>query len=92
MNEEEKVTFISKGKNGDETEFEILFDFEEPETGNTYAVYTDNIPDENGEVDIYVCRWEVEDGKTILEQIDDEEEFQRVRNLMAQRISGEDEI
>lgn len=35
-------------ENGVEREYELLFTFLSPDTGKTYAVYTDNVEDENG--------------------------------------------
>ena len=35
-------------ENGVEREYELLFTFMSPETGKTYAVYTDNVEDEKG--------------------------------------------
>lgn len=35
-------------ENGAEREYELLFTFLSPDTGKTYAVYTDNVEDENG--------------------------------------------
>lgn len=35
-------------ENGVEREYELLFTFMSPDTGKNYAVYTDNVEDENG--------------------------------------------
>lgn len=35
-------------ENGVEREYELLFTFLSPDTGKSYAVYTDNVEDENG--------------------------------------------
>ncbi len=35
-------------ENGVEREYELLFTFMSPDTGRDYAVYTDNVEDENG--------------------------------------------
>ena len=35
-------------ENGVEREYELLFSFMSPDTGKTYAVYTDNVEDEKG--------------------------------------------
>jgi len=35
-------------ENGVEREYELLFTFMSPDTGRNYAVYTDNVEDENG--------------------------------------------
>ena len=35
-------------ENGVEREYELLFTFLSPDTGKNYAVYTDNVEDENG--------------------------------------------
>lgn len=37
-------------ENGIEKEYELLFTFMSPDTGRNYAVYTDNVEDENGNI------------------------------------------
>lgn len=40
-------------ENGVEREYELLFTFMIPDTGKNYAVYTDNVEDENGNLSRY---------------------------------------
>ena len=48
--ENEKVTII---KDGIETNCDILFSFDSPDTNKTYVGYTDHSIDENGKLNIY---------------------------------------
>ncbi|MBR6654463.1 MAG: DUF1292 domain-containing protein [Oscillospiraceae bacterium] len=40
-------------ENGVEREYELLFTFMSPDTGNNYAVYTDNVEDAEGHLTRY---------------------------------------
>ncbi len=42
-------------ENGVEKEYELVFSFMSPDTGNTYAVYTDNVEMENGTLRRYTA-------------------------------------
>ena len=75
-------TFIAVGQNGEAVDFSILFTYDDTDTGYSYIVYTDDSEDEEGNVQVYVSRYWKEDGMYTLEDIETEEEFNKVQTIL----------
>lgn len=74
----DKTIFVTD-QDGNEIEYEVVLTFESPETGKKYVVY--KLPEEDEEVmaAIYV---EEADGEGALEEIQTEEEFQMIQDVL----------
>lgn len=76
MNEK---TIIVTDDQGNNTEYEIILTFESPETGKKYVIY--KLPEEDEEVmaAVYV---EENEGEGSLIEIESEEEFQMIQDVL----------
>lgn len=76
--------FTVTDKNGNETEYEILFTFESEDTNKKYIVYTDNELDKDEMIKTYASIYE-ENGKELkLTPITDDKEWNLVEKLINQ--------
>ena len=83
MNENIKKTTMSIiGEDGSIDEVEVVIAFEFKDTKNEYVVYTKNEKDENGNVTVYVSRVDRSGETPRLYGIDDEEEWNRVKDVL----------
>ena len=83
MNENTKrVTMSIIGEDGSIDEVEVVIAFEFKDTKNEYVVYTKNEKDENGNVTVYVSRVDRSGETPRLYGIDDEEEWNRVKDVL----------
>ena len=82
MNEKKKMTLSIIGEDGSIDEVEIIITFEFKDTKNEYVVYTKNEKDENGNVTVYVSRVDRSGDTPRLYGIDDEEEWNRVKDVL----------
>mgnify|MGYP000125620124 FL=1 len=77
---------------GEEVEAEVLIYFELADLGKQYIVYTHHEKDKNGMVTVCASRYVLEDDKAYIEEIETEEEWDRVKNIMREVIkNGGDE-
>lgn len=74
----EKTIYVTDA-DGNEIEYEVVLTFESPETGKKYVIY--KLPEEEEEVmaAIYV---EEADGEGSLVEIETEEEFQMIQDVL----------
>ena len=70
------------GEDGSIDEVEVVIAFEFKDTKNEYVVYTKNEKDENGNVTVYVSRVDRSGETPRLYGIDDEEEWNRVKDVL----------
>lgn len=77
-----KVTMSIIGEDGSIDEVEVVIAFEFKDTKNEYVVYTKNEKDENGNVTVYVSRVDRSGETPRLYGIDDEEEWNRVKDVL----------
>ncbi len=78
--EEKKILKITD-KNGKEMEYEILSTFLFAKTEKNYVIYTDNIKDEQGNLNIYASIYYPFDD-TKLDNIETEEEWNAVESIL----------
>lgn len=83
MNDNTKrVTMSIIGEDGSIDEVEVVIAFEFKDTKNEYVVYTKNEKDENGNVTVYVSRVDRSGDTPRLYGIDDEDEWNRVKDVL----------
>ena len=82
MNEKKKMTLSIIGEDGSIDEVEVVIAFEFKDKKNEYVVYTKNEKDENGNVTVYVSRVDRSGDTPRLYGIDDEEEWNRVKDVL----------
>ncbi len=78
----ESSTFIVLDENGKEVECEILFTYENPNTGKNYIVYTDNTTDDEGNTKVMAAIFNPEEDDPDLLPIETEEEWEMIENIL----------
>lgn len=68
---------------------EVILAFEFKDNRNEYVIYTKNERDENENVTVYVSRVERAFGKPRLLGIDDEEEWNRIKDILRELSKAE---
>lgn len=88
MKEEKIITVITPS--GEEKEAEVLGFFGLCDIGKKYLLYTYHEQDRKNQVIVYASEYIEEDGNLYLENIENDEEWIRVKNVMRDMIkSGE---
>ena len=82
MNEKPKTTMSIIGEDGSIDEVEVVIAFEFKDTKKEYVVYTKNEKDDNGNVTVYVSQVDRSGDTPKLYGIDDEEEWNRVKDVL----------
>lgn len=82
MNDKKKMTMSIIDEDGSIDEVEVVIAFEFKDTKNEYVVYTKNEKDENGNVTVYVSRVDRSGETPRLYGIDDEDEWNRVKDVL----------
>lgn len=77
-----KETIKTTDKNGVEREAEIVLCFESEETGKKYVIYTFNETDETGMIALYSSIVDEEAEQPILKNIETDEEWSMIKNIM----------
>lgn len=67
---------------GEEIEAEVLIFFGFSDIGKKYLVYTHHEKDKNEMVTVYASEYVEENGNIYLENIENDEEWERVKNVM----------
>ena len=75
-----KVKFINE--KGEEVEYDILFTFNDENTGKSYIVYTDNISDESGNVPVRASAFYPSKGAQELVPITTKEEWETIESIL----------
>ncbi|MBB6454368.1 uncharacterized protein YrzB (UPF0473 family) [Salirhabdus euzebyi] len=94
MSLEEKERIIIPDESGEEHLFEVLFTFDVDETENSYMVVVPVDQSEAEEQEVFAFRFEEPDGKEddlTLYQIESEEEWDMVEEMLATFAGDEDE-
>ena len=78
----EKNTIKVTNDKGESIVCDILFTFDNEETGKSYIVYTDNTKDENGKVRVYASIYNPNDPKTKLEDIKTDKEWKVIDTIL----------
>ena len=79
---EGKNTIKVTNDKGEQVVCDILFTFDNDETGKSYIVYTDNSKDENGKVRVFASIYNPNDPKTKLEDIKTEKEWKVIDTIL----------
>ena len=77
-----KNTFSMIDENGKEVIYDVLFTFESDETHKNYIVYTDNIKDAKGNVQVFASTYNPDDPHSKLEAIETEKEWKVIETIL----------
>lgn len=88
-NTEQDNTFTIVNDEGKEIKCEILFTYENEETGVNYMAYTDNTTDEEGNTKVYASTFDPNEEDPILYPIETEEEWEIIEQIL-NTVGGED--
>ena len=80
--DEDKMVFTVQNDKGEEVECEVLFTFENEETGKEYVVYTDGSLDEEENTKVFASILKEIDGEMRLLPIETEEEWAVVESIL----------
>lgn len=75
-------TFIAEDESGNKVKCDILFSFDNLETGKSYIVYTDYSLDDSGQFQVYVSRYSHDSSDGRLLPIETEQEWQPIRTMI----------
>jgi uncharacterized protein YrzB (UPF0473 family) len=81
-------TIVVTDENGNNTVYEIILTFDSPDTGKKYVIY--KLPEEDEEVMAAVYE-EQTDGEGVLTEIQSEEEFEMIQDILDSFIEEDDE-
>jgi len=84
MENKEKVTMSIVQADGSIDEVEVVIAFEFKDTKKEYVVYTKNERDANGNITVYVSYVDRSEETPKLLSVDDEEEWNRVKDVLRQ--------
>ncbi len=85
--EKKMMSIISE--DGTTEEVEVILAFEFKDNKKEYVIYTKNEKDENGNVTVYVSNIDRSSGEPKLVGIDDEEEWNRIKDVLRELSKGE---
>ena len=85
--EKKKMSIVSE--DGSIEEVEVIVAFEFKDTKKEYVIYTKNEKDENGNVTVYVSNVDRSSDEPKLLGIDDEEEWNRVKDVIRELSKAE---
>ena len=74
---------------GSTEEVEVILAFEFKDTKKEYVVYTKNEKDENDNITVYVSYVDYSTGEARLQGIDDEEEWNKVKDVLRELSKAE---
>lgn len=80
---EEKNTITVRDEKGNKIVCDILFTFDNDETGKSYIVYTDNTKDDKGKTQVYASIYNPKDKDMILEEIKTEKEWHIIETILS---------
>lgn len=75
-------TFSMIDENGVETEFDVLFTFDDESNGKSYIVYTDNSRDEKGNIEVYASIYFPYSSSMRLMPVETEEEWNTIEKIL----------
>ena len=85
----EKKMMSIIAEDGTTEEVEVILAFEFKDNKKEYVIYTKNEKDENGNVTVYVSNIDRSSGEPKLVGIDDEEEWNRIKDVLRELSKGE---
>ena len=87
--ESEKKMMSIVSEDGSVEEVEVILAFEFKDTNKEYVIYTKNEKDENDNVTVYVSNVDRSSGEPKLLGVDDEEEWNRVKDVLRELSKSE---
>ena len=81
-NTEEKEMMTIVAQDGSVEEVEVIFSFRFKDNQKEYVIYTKNEKDDKGLITVYVSNVVIENGETQLYGIHDEEEWNRIKDVL----------
>lgn len=88
--EVEKKMMSIVAEDGSVEEVEVILAFEFKDTKKEYVVYTRNEKDENGNITVYVSRVDRESGNPKLCGVENENEWNRIKDVLRELSKGVD--
>jgi uncharacterized protein YrzB (UPF0473 family) len=85
----EKKMMSIVAEDGSIEEVEVILAFEFKDTGKEYVIYTKNEKDENENITVYVSNVDRSMGDPKLMGVDDEEEWNRVKDVLRELSKAE---
>ena len=85
----EKKMMSIVAEDGSIEEVEVILAFEFKDTGKEYVIYTKNEKDENDNITVYVSNVDRSMGDPKLMGVDDEEEWNRVKDVLRELSKAE---
>ncbi len=82
MESQDKTKMSIIAEDGSTDEVEVILAFEFRDTKKEYVIYTKNEKDENDNVTVYVSHVDRSSGEPKLVGIDDEEEWNRIKDVL----------
>lgn len=89
-NTEEKEMMTIVAQDGSVEEVEVIFSFRFKDNQKEYVIYTKNEKDDKGLITVYVSNVVMENGETQLYGIHDEEEWNRIKDVLRELSKVED--
>ena len=77
-----KNTFSMIDENGNEVVYDVLFTFDNDETGKSYIAYTDNTRDDAGNIQVYASTYDPENPEGKLEAIETDKEWKIIETIL----------
>lgn len=77
-----KNSFSMIDENGNEVVYDVLFTFDNDETGKSYIAYTDNTRDDSGNVQVYASTYDPDDTEGKLEAIETDKEWKVIETIL----------
>ena len=77
-----KNTFSMIDENGNEVVYDVLFTFDNDETGKSYIAYTDNTRDDAGNIQVYASTYDPENPEGKLEAIETDKEWKVIETIL----------
>ncbi len=89
MEENERKTITVISEDGTQETVEVLVAFKFKDTNQEYIVYTQNEKDRNNNITVYVSKIIEKDGTSVLEGIEDDSEWSKVKEVLRELAKGE---
>lgn len=86
---DENMTITVCDEEGHEMECEVLFTYEDPDTGKNYIVYTPGDLDQDGDNDIFASIYDPDNEESDLSPIETDAEWEMIEKLLDQIQTGE---
>lgn len=75
-------TIFALDKNNNQKEYQVILTYHSDDYNKDYVVYTDNIYNDNGELQIYINSYNPDDLELIANEIKDKEEYNTIKTLV----------